>query len=168
MADAGLPEERIGMLNAPRKKESKHQAEVIAIARANGWRIDLADLHPEHRDERFFRHLEFYAPKGKVRRFVDFLFATRQHLFSLVYHTHDSRYSQPGFPDLVLVHPRRRRIVFAELKRDDEYPTIQQRVWLAALSTVAEECGVVSVAVWRPKDRETFVRVLGGIDPYAH
>lgn len=34
----------------------------------------------------------------------------------LVYHTHDSRRSQAGFPDLVLVHARQRRVLWRELK----------------------------------------------------
>lgn len=36
--------------------------------------------------------------------------------WTLQYHTHDSRRSQAGFPDLVLVHPGQGRIVYAELK----------------------------------------------------
>ena len=32
------------------------------------------------------------------------------------YHTHDSRRSQPGFPDIVLVNPERRHTLFVELK----------------------------------------------------
>ena len=37
-----------------------------------------------------------------------------------VYHTHDSRRSQPGFLDLTMVRPP--RLIFAELKSEDGNP----------------------------------------------
>ena len=64
----------------------------------------------------------------------------------LSYHTHDSRRSAAGFPDLVLV--RGDRLVFAELKRERRYPTPAQRHWLAALAAVT----TVSAHLWRPSD----------------
>jgi VRR-NUC domain len=48
-----------------------------------------------------------------------------------VYHTYDSRRSQPGFPDLVMT--RRRRTVYVELKTDKGRLTHDQREWIAAL-----------------------------------
>ena len=63
----------------------------------------------------------------------------------LCYHTFDSRRSQPGFPDLVMV--RRSRIVFAELKSERGKPTDSQGEWLNAIDAT----GKVEVYLWRPK-----------------
>ena len=63
------------------------------------------------------------------------------------YHTHDSRRSDPGFPDLVLVHPRTRRIIYAELKTVRGKLRPAQQTWIDALTTVGQE-----VYVWRPTD----------------
>jgi len=63
----------------------------------------------------------------------------------LSYHTWDSRKSQPGFPDLVLV--RRERLVFAELKSEKGKLTPAQVEWNEALKATAAE-----VYVWRPAD----------------
>jgi len=63
----------------------------------------------------------------------------------LVYHTHDSRRSQPGFPDLVLVHPKRGRLLFRELKATKGRVSPAQHEWLDALRAVG-----VDAAVWRP------------------
>lgn len=59
----------------------------------------------------------------------------------LAYHTHDSRRSEPGFPDAVFV--RDGRIVFAELKAARGRVTPEQRAWLEALGKAAG--GAVSV-----------------------
>ena len=64
----------------------------------------------------------------------------------LDYHTHDSRRSTPGFPDLVLVHLSTGRVIFAELKMAKGRVTPEQRRWLAALSKTCE------AVVWRPGD----------------
>jgi VRR-NUC domain len=71
-----------------------------------------------------------------------------------VYHTHDSRRSEPGFPDLVMV--RRRRIVFAELKAEKGRVTDTQREWIGALR-MASAC---EVYVWRPSDWDEIMRRL--------
>lgn len=63
------------------------------------------------------------------------------------YHTHDSRRSQPGFPDLVLVHAGRRRLLFAELKRAKGRATREQLAWLHDLSETGAE-----TYIWRPAD----------------
>jgi hypothetical protein len=63
-----------------------------------------------------------------------------------VYHTHDSRRSQPGFPDLVLVHRDTGRVLFRELKTDKGKLTPAQREWLGYLS-IQHDAGV-----WRPAD----------------
>jgi hypothetical protein len=69
-----------------------------------------------------------------------------------VYHTHDSRHSAAGFPDLVLV---RERVAFVELKRDGEKPRAEQRVWLDALAAAGME-----VYVWTLADFADIGRIL--------
>jgi hypothetical protein len=82
-----------------------------------------------------------------------------------VYHTYDSRRSNPGFPDLVLV--RDGIVVFAELKNQAGRLTDDQREWLAALTRVAtqlEDEGAnprVQVYCWRPADWPEIERLLG-------
>ncbi len=63
------------------------------------------------------------------------------------YHTHDSRRSEPGFPDLVLVSVQQQRIVYAELKTAKGRVSPEQVVWLADLSAAGAE-----TALWRPAD----------------
>jgi hypothetical protein len=65
----------------------------------------------------------------------------------LAYHTHDSRRSQRGWPDLVLAHPGRGRLLFRELKQQGKYPTPEQRRWLTTLEATGADVGV-----WRPMD----------------
>lgn len=65
----------------------------------------------------------------------------------LVYHTHDSRRSEPGFPDLVLVHADRRLLLYRELKTMRGTVTAHQRRWLDALTAAG-----ANAAVWRPTD----------------
>lgn len=71
-----------------------------------------------------------------------------------------------GWPDLVLLRKRDRRLVFAELKRELEHPTAEQAAVLAALGELVfnryrlgEAVGFtvlaipqVEVHVWRPSD----------------
>jgi hypothetical protein len=59
------------------------------------------------------------------------------------YHTHDSRRSVRGFPDLVLVKPP--RVVFVELKVGRKQLTDSQRAWMADL----ERCSEVDAFVLR-------------------
>lgn len=71
-----------------------------------------------------------------------------------VYHTFDSRRSQAGFPDLVLV--KGDRLIFAELKRERGRPTPEQSEWLNELSMVEE----VEAYIWRPQDWNEIEQVL--------
>lgn len=63
----------------------------------------------------------------------------------LCYHTHDSRRSEPGFPDLVLVQGD--RCLFRELKTSSGRVTAAQRKWLHALAATGADA-----SVWRPWD----------------
>jgi VRR-NUC domain-containing protein len=65
----------------------------------------------------------------------------------IVYHTHDSRRSEPGFPDLVLVSPRQGRILWRELKTARGRVSVEQQKWLDALRAAGQDVGV-----WRPVD----------------
>lgn len=69
----------------------------------------------------------------------------------LTYHVHDSRRSEPGFPDLVLT--RNGRLVFAELKAEHGQVTPEQRAWLMQLDKVVNNWNEsVEAYVWRPSD----------------
>ena len=65
-----------------------------------------------------------------------------------IYHTHDSRYSAAGFPDLVMCHPRQRRVVYAELKNDERAFTEEQLHWYAALLACGQEAYLFRFKDW--------------------
>ncbi len=73
----------------------------------------------------------------------------------LVYHTFDSRRSEPGFPDLVLVL---NRVIFAELKSKEGRQTAEQANWADALVEAKAE-----FHFWRPVDWPVIVRILEGV-----
>lgn len=66
------------------------------------------------------------------------------------YHTHRSKHSPAGFPDVCAV--RGERLLFAELKRETEKPTPEQQAWLDDLTAAG-----VEVHLWRPSDLRTGV-----------
>jgi hypothetical protein len=63
----------------------------------------------------------------------------------LRYHTHDSRKSPSGFPDLVIAGPG--GVLFRELKRQRKDPTGAQDEWLCAVTEGGGDAGV-----WRPEN----------------
>lgn len=69
------------------------------------------------------------------------------------FHVHDSRRSNPGWPDLVLL--RGSRFVAAELKSAKGRVRPEQRQWLDAL-----EVAGVEVHVWRPNSWPEIKAVL--------
>lgn len=68
------------------------------------------------------------------------------------FHCHDSRKSEAGFPDLVLV---RDRVVWAELKAEAGRLSAAQLAWVEALRAAGTE-----VHVWRPTDWPEIERIL--------
>ena len=64
----------------------------------------------------------------------------------LAYHTHNSRHSEKGFPDLCLV--RANVCIMAELKSDTGRVSADQAAWITALDAIP---GIIA-AVWRPRD----------------
>lgn len=73
------------------------------------------------------------------------------------YHTHDSRRSNPGFPDLVLV--RGSRCIFVECKREDGKVSPEQKEWLEALANCHHG---VEAFVWRPGEWREIESVITG------
>ena len=72
-----------------------------------------------------------------------------------VYHTHDSRKSTPGYPDLTMAKAGC-PVIFAELKIAGEKPTIEQQAWLDTLRQAQH----TQVFLWRPSDWPQITEVL--------
>ena len=71
----------------------------------------------------------------------------------IVHHHFDSRRSEPGWPDLVLI--RDGRLLIRELKTEIGEESPEQIVWLAALRS----CGV-DAETWRPSQWGTIAEIL--------
>ena len=76
-----------------------------------------------------------------------------------VYHTHDSRGSDPGYPDLTLCRPP--HVVFAELKTKTGRLRSSQVAWNLDLAA----CPGVRAFVWRPTDWPQVEAVLKYVPP---
>ena len=74
-----------------------------------------------------------------------------------VYHTANSRRSQPGFPDLVLVKPP--MVLLVELKTEKGRLKAAQQEWIEALM----RCTEVEAHVWRPQHWHLLEQVLTGV-----
>lgn len=70
------------------------------------------------------------------------------------YHTHDSRRSPAGFPDLVLV---RERLLFVELKTERGRLRPEQRAWGMSLMLAGQDW-----RWWKPSDWDEVVATLTG------
>jgi hypothetical protein len=82
----------------------------------------------------------------------------------LCYHTYDSRRSEPGFPDLIIVGYG--AMLLLELKSARGYISKEQRAWLAELADVTQP---PIVRLVRPKDLDDILAILqdkghGGLD----
>ncbi|MGG7653524.1 VRR-NUC domain-containing protein [Kocuria rosea] len=63
------------------------------------------------------------------------------------HHETDSRRSRPGFPDLVLVHPKLGRVLWRELKSERGRVRPEQREWISDLQAAEADADI-----WRPRD----------------
>ena len=77
-----------------------------------------------------------------------------------IYHTWDSRRSEKGFPDLVML--RGERLLVAELKTERGRVRPEQHEWLDAFA----EAGV-ETHIWRPSDMVNIAQVLGRKSVYV-
>ena len=73
----------------------------------------------------------------------------------MVFHPRFSVGSEPGWPDLVLIRRRDKRVLFRELKSDVGRVTDRQ----AAVLDLLTACGL-DAGVWRPSDMERIGREL--------
>ncbi len=64
----------------------------------------------------------------------------------LVYHTHNSRRSTEGFPDLVLVRAGRALVI--EVKAERGRVSVAQQVWLDALGATKVETYLIRPSDW--------------------
>ena len=96
------------------------------------------------------------------------------------YHTHDSRRSQSGFPDICAVHRDSKKLIYAELKREPipdlikaDGQTLKRRrtvkitraqtEWLTDLSLVGLLMnGRMTVHLWIPSDDRTITDIMAG------
>lgn len=76
--------------------------------------------------------------------------------WELIYHTHNSKRSDAGWPDEVYGHRTQRRTVFAEIKSAKGEPSKAQLDWLIHLHRSGHE-----VALWRPQTIAEVIAVLG-------
>lgn len=109
-------------------KEAALQAKVISMAREAGWGTTLSAR------KAMLAECEQYRIEAPP---ID----------GLVYHPRYSLGSEPGWPDLVLLRARDRRLVFVELKAEKGKLSPRQAEVLELLAT----CGL-DVRVWRPSD----------------
>jgi hypothetical protein len=116
--------------------EADFQAQVVKLARDLGWGVTIQAW------KRTNEELAFYG-------------APPEPLAGLVFHPRFSVGSEPGWPDLVLIRRRDRRVLFRELKSDAGVVHPRQAAVLELLSA----CGL-DAAVWRPADLERIGREL--------
>lgn len=121
--------------------EAQLQAAVINQARSLGWGTTLS------------------ARKALLAQVAE-IGVEAPPLDGLIYHPRYSLGSEPGWPDLVLVRVRDRRLIFAELKAEKGRLSTRQAEVLELLEAAVatddhertETRPLVEVTVWRPSD----------------
>lgn len=73
----------------------------------------------------------------------------------LYFHQYDSRMSEPGFPDLFLLHPVKHRLLVRELKVEGGKLRPEQVTWLDGLKA----CGI-DAGIWYPHQWDDIVAIL--------
>lgn len=96
------------------------------------------------------------APRNE-KAFTDMVRQAARAFGWMSYHTHNSKHSEAGYPDIRFVHPVRGQKFYAELKVGRNEPTDAQRQWIAALTNAGEV-----VFVWKPEHWDEIVDVLSG------
>jgi hypothetical protein len=127
---------------------------VAVASRPGAFRVvSLAELEAEQRAN--WSEAEFTQALRKQATWQGWLF----------YHTGDSRKSDRGFPDVVMV--RQGRLVFAELKVREEKLRKDQAIWIEALRVASSALSAftgptrsLEVFVWRPADWVSIKGVL--------
>ena len=71
------------------------------------------------------------------------------------FHPWLSIHSTGGFPDCTMVHAKKKRLIFAELKPEGKYPTRDQKQWLEDLLSVG-----VEAYLWHPSDMDEIWEIL--------
>ena len=74
-----------------------------------------------------------------------------------LYHPFLSKWSEKGYPDIMLVRPP--RIIFAELKNETNKLTPSQEEWAELLRA----CPGVEYYTWRPSNLETIAEILSNV-----
>lgn len=89
----------------------------------------------------------YQAHQWTEAQFQQVVMSAARRLGWRIYHTHDSRRSQPGFPDLVLVHTLH-GVLWRELKRaKGGRVSPEQAEWLEHLTIAGQDA-----RIWRPQD----------------
>lgn len=81
-----------------------------------------------------------------------------------LYHTWLSKFSEAGFPDLVLL--KGQRIIWAELKGPHGRPTPEQRAWLADLRSIDPAGRGLDVYLWKPHHMDALAASLFDQGPH--
>ena len=66
----------------------------------------------------------------------------------MVYHTFNAYRSAKGFPDLTLVHPKRKMVYFLEIKTETGKVTPEQHQWIDALLAAGQNAAIVRPQDW--------------------
>ena len=140
------------------------EMEDIRLTVIDGNPYDASESAGNRPGSRSARKTEGLPPKGKTRASASLKlekeyqqdvtdYAERQGW--QWYHPYDSTRSRPGWPDLVLWHPRH-GVIFRELKRDGEYPTADQVDTIRSLQAAGADAKVW----WLPSQWEIVEREL--------